>query len=325
MATDVVNQWFQILDESADKIANALNITYLEGIVETADNIVEEKVTPPELERDLETLYHQIYKMDATPEQVRKAVQLVILKGMKNSAQPHHQMTPDAVALFMSYLVNKLPLKNGWTCLDLAVGTGNLLTAILNHAHKKVDYAAGVDIDDVLMKLSVANINLQQHDVELHHQDSLRPLLVDPVDVVVTDLPYGYYFDEENAKRFQVSSGPRPLSHYLLIEQGLTYTNPGGFLLFLIPNDLFSMDHDRKLHQLIQESAIIMGILQLPQTMFRDISHAKSILLLQKKGPEAKKPKQALLADLPSFKNRETMTAMMKHIDKWFKENLPGK
>ena len=40
-------------------------------------------------------------------EQIRKALQLAILKGMKESSQPNHQMTPDAIGMFISYLVGK--------------------------------------------------------------------------------------------------------------------------------------------------------------------------------------------------------------------------
>lgn len=325
MTTDVLDRWFHILDESAAKIAEAENCTYLEGIIQTADNIVDNTVTPEELKNQLSPLYQEIYAMQSTPEQVRKAFQLVVLKGMKDSAQPQHQMTPDAVALFMSYLINKLPLKEGWASLDLAVGTSNLLTAVLNNAEKRPGNAVGVDIDELLMKLSVASINLQQQEVELHHQDSLRPMLVDPVDVVVTDLPYGYYFDAENAKTFQLANDQRPMSHFLMIEQALKFTKPGGFLLFLIPNDLFNMDEDKKLNSLLNETAVIMGLLQLPSSMFSHINHAKSILLLQKKGPGVKPPAQAMLANLPSFKNREAMQSMMVQINQWFKDTFSGK
>ena len=289
-------------------------------------NIVDRNVTPAELKDELSPLYQEIYEMKATPEQVRKAFQLVVLKGMKKSAQPQHQMTPDAVALFMGYLINKLPLEEGWTCLDMAVGTGNLLTAVLNQVNKKVGYAAGVDIDDLLIKLSASSVNLQQHVVELHPQDSLRPLLVDPVDVILSDLPYGYYFDEENAKHFQVSSSDkRPLSHPIFIEQALKYTKPAGFLFFIIPNDLFQLDGDKKLSAVIHKEATILGLLQLPISMFKDKSQAKSILILQKKGGETKPPTQALLAELPSFKNRDALASIIVQIDKWFTKNFPEK
>jgi site-specific DNA-methyltransferase (adenine-specific) len=325
MTIDVIDRWYHILNDSASILADALNVTYLEGIAQTADNIVDGAINPPHLKEQLSPLYQEIYQMNSTPEQVRKGFQLAVLKGMKDSAQPQHQMTPDAVALFMGYLANKLPLSENWTCLDPAVGTSNLLTAVLNNAVKKAGQAVGVDIDELLMKLSVANINLQQHNVELHHQDSLRPLLVDPVDVVISDLPYGYYFDEENAKTFQLSSEKRPMSHFLLIEQALTYTKPGGFLLLLIPNNLFTMDVEKNLSAHLNETAVIMGLLQLPLSMFQNVNQAKSILLLQKKSPDVKPPAHALLVDLPSFKNREAMASIMAQINHWFDENFSEK
>ena len=41
-------------------------------------------------------------------EEIRKAYQLAILKGMKENVQPNHQMTPDAVGMFVSYLIINL-------------------------------------------------------------------------------------------------------------------------------------------------------------------------------------------------------------------------
>jgi len=319
---DVVHEWFDVLDRSAEKIAKHTDVPYLEGLVMTADNIVWEKTDPEAIERELQTLYERLYRLETSAEQVRKALQLSILKGMKNASQPQHQMTPDAVALFISYLVNKFPLKDGWTLLDPAVGTGNLLTCVLNHAQKKYGQAQGVDVDELLIKLALSSVNLQQHDVELYRQDSLRPLLIDPVDIVLCDLPYGVYYDKENAKRFKTATTEKPLSQFLMIEQALSYTKPGGFLIFIIPNDLFAMDNDRLLHAVIQEAGIVLGILQLPKTMFRHADFAKSLLLLRKKGDGVKTPRQALLAELPSFKNREAMTAMMSRINQWFGENF---
>ncbi|MFP3359775.1 class I SAM-dependent methyltransferase, partial [Planococcus sp. SIMBA_143] len=40
---------------------------------------------------------------DATREDMRKAIQLSILKGMKEHVQPHRQMTPDALGLLIRY------------------------------------------------------------------------------------------------------------------------------------------------------------------------------------------------------------------------------
>ena len=53
---------------------------------------------------------------------------------LKEGAHPNHQMTPDTIGLFLGYLVSKfLGKQKNVTILDPAVGTGNLLTAILNY------------------------------------------------------------------------------------------------------------------------------------------------------------------------------------------------
>ncbi|WP_227633456.1 class I SAM-dependent methyltransferase, partial [Klebsiella pneumoniae] len=76
----------------------------------------------------------------------------------------------------------------------------------------------GVDADDLLLKLAYVNANLQQHEIQLFHQDSLKPLFIEPVDVVVCDLPIGYYPDDENAKSFHLhAKSGHSYAHYLFI------------------------------------------------------------------------------------------------------------
>ena len=57
-----------------------------------------------------------------------------------------------------------------------AVGTGNLLTTILNQLNCPDIRSYGVEIDDLLIRLAYVNANLQNHPLELYRQDSLRPL-----------------------------------------------------------------------------------------------------------------------------------------------------
>ena len=112
----------------------------------------------------LDKFYHQFSAEKYNKETIRKAYQLAILKGMKQNVQPNHQMTPDAVGIFVSYLVGKFmnPRKE-FTILDPALGTGNLLFAILNQLPEKEVSACGVEIDETLLKLAYAGANLQEH------------------------------------------------------------------------------------------------------------------------------------------------------------------
>ncbi len=72
----------------------------------------------------------------ATKEDMRKAIQIAILKGMRKSTQPNHQMTPDTLGLLVSYFVEQCfdqELANGTiSVVDPALGTGNLLFTVMN-------------------------------------------------------------------------------------------------------------------------------------------------------------------------------------------------
>lgn len=325
MATPV-ERLFTLFDETAKILQDELQCTYLEAVAETGENVfhgdvLQEEVSEVNAKR-LKKQYTDIQLERFTNEEIRKAFQLAVLKGMKEYTQPHHQMTPDAVSLFISYLVNQFTRKHlALTILDPAVGTANLLTTVLNHLKGKQTKSYGVDVDDVLIKLAYVNANLQKHPIQLFNQDGLQPLFVELADVVVCDLPVGYYPHKENASRFVLKAEEgHSYAHHLFIEQSLYYTKEGGYLFFLIPNTLFSSDQAAKLHEFIKEHAVIQGLLQLPLSMFKTEQAAKSIFILQKKGENVKAPKKALLVELPRFSNKQAMQAMMRKIDEWVTE-----
>jgi site-specific DNA-methyltransferase (adenine-specific) len=323
MATPI-EKLFTMFDKTATILQEELQCSYLEAVAETGENVFHGDVLQEEVSelnaKRLKKEYKEIQLERFTNEEIRKAFQLVVLKGMKEHTQPHHQMTPDAVSLFISYLVGKFTGKYlALTILDPAVGTANLLTTILNHLPGKQVKSYGVDVDDLLIKLAYVNANLQKHPIQLFNQDSLQPMFVEHADVVVCDLPVGYYPNDENSSRFvlKAESG-HSYAHHLFIEQCLYYTKEGGYVFFLIPNSLFSSDQSAQLHAFLKEQAVIQGLLQLPLSMFKNEQVAKSIFILQKKGANVTAPKKALLAELPRFSNKQAMQAMMRKIDEWF-------
>ncbi|MBM7701210.1 class I SAM-dependent methyltransferase [Metabacillus iocasae] len=316
---------FSAIDQTAIILRKELNCLYLEAIAETGENMFHgeilqdelDEVTKKRLEREYESI--NLEKIDG--ETIRKAYQLAILKGMKEAVQPNHQMTPDAVSLFVSYLIGKfMEGKSNYNLLDPAVGAGNLLTTILNHHHQLIDAAYGIDVDDLLIKLTYVNANLQKHGVQLFNQDSLQPLFIDPVDLVVCDLPVGYYPNDEGAKAYQVRAEEgHSYAHHLFIEQSLNHMKDGAYGIFLVPNNLFETEQAKSLHAFLKEVAVIQGLIQLPLSMFKQESMAKSIFIIQKKGEGVVTPKQALLVQLPKFSNREAMNDMMTQMNEWFR------
>lgn len=326
MKISPVEDLFSVINDTATILQEDLSITFLEALAETGENIFQNSILQEDLseltEKRLKKSYESLKLNSHTAEEIRKSFQLAILKGMKESAQPNHQMTPDAVGLLVGYLVNKFVSKSTYRLFDPAVGTGNLLTTVMNQQLDKEIDGMGIDIDELLVKLAYVNANLQQHPVELFNQDSLEPLFIELADVVVSDLPVGYYPNDVRANDFQLKSEKgHSYAHHLFIEQSLNYTKPGGYLFFIIPNGLFESEEAPKLHQYLKDTAHIQGILQLPLSMFRQQNAAKSILILQKHGEDVKAPKQVLLVSLPSLSNGLQVENILNKIDVWMAEN----
>ena len=320
-----VEELFTLFNETALILQEELACSYLEALAETGENLFQGAILQEELSeltvKRLKKQYSELTLDNFSNEDIRKAFQLVILKGMKENVQPNHQMTPDSVGMLVGYLVEKFMQKPSFRLLDPAVGTGNLLTTVINHSRKQIS-SIGVEIDDILIKLAYVNANLQGHPIQFFNQDSLESLFIDPVDAVIADLPIGYYPNDVRAADYQLKSDTgHSYSHHLFIEQSVRHTSPGGYLFFLVPNGLFESEQAPLLHEYIKDHLYIQGLLQLPTSIFKTKSSAKSILILQKKGDNIQPPKQALLVNLPSLSNAFEMDKILTKMEKWFQEN----
>jgi len=195
---------FKVLDESTTTLQAALSTSYLDAFVETGDNLLNGQVQVEDDRPDQKTvaqltdLYQQADWQSFDSETVRRAVQLAMLKAIRiDEIQANHQLTPDTIAYIMGYLVTRLEKgKTHLSLLDLTVGTGNLLTAVISQLKAvvagKID-AYGIDNDDTMLAIAQTSSDLQRIPVELVHQDALERLLVPASDLIVADLPIGYF------------------------------------------------------------------------------------------------------------------------------------
>lgn len=322
MSESKVVELFDWIDETTMIIQQHADETFLESLAVTLEALFYGDIYDENhigLNDKIREELTKVELSDYSRENIRKAVQLAVLKGMKKATQHHHTMTPEAIALFIGYLADKLT-KNleEVRIFDPASGTANLLLIVMSHLKQPVKAFAS-EIDPTLLKISLLNANLQKQRVEYFHQDSLKPLLLDPVDLVVADLPVGYYPDDGEASKFELRAEKgHSYSHHLFIEQSLMYTKEGGFLIFIIPEFLFESDQADKLHAFIVKNAHIVGLLQLPGTAFASKEHKKGIFILQKKGKDTTNVKQPLLAMLPSFNDTKAMENILGQINSWF-------
>ena len=334
MGIEKIEQTFTSLKEAVALLQKELQVSYLDALIETGDNLlakevhVEDGLPTAEIKTRLEELYANAQLAGLTTEQRRQVMQLLLLQAYKQEKiQANHQMTPDTIGFLVEYLLEKvLPKKQGLALLDLTVGTGNLLTAILSKLNQngwpKIQ-AYGVDNDDTLITLASMATQIEQISVDLFHQDALDSLLLPKVDVVVSDLPVGYYPLDERVTQFKTRAKKgHSYVHHLLIEQAVNQLKPAGFGIFVVPKGLFESPEAKGLLDYIQANAYLQGMLNLPQDLFASRRGQKAILLLQKHGSGAKQAKQILLGDFPSFKHKEQFQAFLGQIDQWERNSL---
>lgn len=291
-----------------DTYAKSTDSLYLEAIIEACQEWLSGKQGPAVSE-------------DVTNEEIRRGIQLAILQGMRQNAQAHHQMTPDSIGLLIGYFVAKLMNdKKEITMLDPAAGTGNLLYAVMNSVNLKVN-ANAVEIDEILVRLAAIIAELLEQSVHFLIQDALRPLLIDPVDVVISDLPIGFYPDDDNGSNYRLMPVEgHAYAHHLFMEQSLNHTKPGGFGLFVVPANLFESEQSPQLHVFLKNHAIIRAVIQLPETIFKSKAHEKSILIVQKPHEEKLAVPEVLLAKVPTMTDKEAMSKFFVKFDEWLKE-----
>jgi site-specific DNA-methyltransferase (adenine-specific) len=327
MINSPVETIFYIIDETAVMLQEELSCTYLEAVAETSENLFQDDILQDEIsevtKKRLEKKYEEANLSGQPNETIRKAFQFAILKGMKENVQPNHQMTPDSLGLFISFLVNKfITTEKELSILDPAIGTGNLLTTVLNQMANSNAHSIGVEIDEVLIKLAYVGANLQKHPLELFNQDSLEPLFIDPVDLVLCDLPIGYYPNDVRAQDYELQAKEgHSFAHHLFIEQSIKHTKDGGYLFFIVPNGLFESTQSQQLHEYLHKEVHIQGLLQLPTSLFKNEKAGKSILILQKKKEGIRPPKEILLATLPSLMKQSAVEDILAKIDVWIKQN----
>ncbi|MGA3601559.1 class I SAM-dependent methyltransferase [Lysinibacillus agricola] len=302
-----IEKLFGMLNEHAEKLEKEHNTTLLEGILDGLEAWLDGEVD---------------FSQDgATKEDVRKAIQIAVLKGMRKGSQPNHQMTPDTLGLLVGYFVEQIFANRLETekisILDPAVGTGNLLLTVMNLLDGKIE-ATGVEVDELLIRLAAATADLTEQPVSLYRQDALQDLLVNPVDAIVCDLPVGYYPNEDIALDYELCpSEGMSYAHHLFIEQSINYTKDGGYLFFLAPTHLFESEQSKQLHKYIQKHAWIQAIIQLPDTMFANKALEKSIVILQKQGADFKAPKEVLLAKVPNMQNKQALAMFFEKVKMW--------
>ncbi len=257
--------------------------------------------------------------LNLNKEEWRRSFQYLLMKAAQTEPlQANHQFTPDGIGFLLVFLVDQLASSDQVDVLEIGSGTGNLAQTLMNNCQRSLDYL-GLEIDDLLIDLAASMAEVMKADVNFAQGDAVRPQVLKESDVIISDLPVGYYPDDAIASRYQVASPQgHTYAHHLLIEQSLKYLKPGGVAIFLAPNDLLTSEQSPLLKKWMQDYAQVLAMVTLPENLFRSANLAKTIFVFRKQEEAVIQPFVYPLTDL---QNQEDVMKFRESFQNWNKES----
>ena len=257
--------------------------------------------------------------LNLNKEEWRRSFQYLLMKAAQTEPlQANHQFTPDGIGFLLVFLVDQLASSDQVDVLEMGSGTGNLAQTLMNNCQRSLDYL-GLEIDDLLIDLAASMAEVMKADVNFAQGDAIRPQVLKESDVIISDLPVGYYPDDAIASRYQVASPQgHTYAHHLLIEQSLKYLKPGGVAIFLAPNDLLTSEQSPLLKKWMQDHAQVLAMVTLPENLFRSANLAKTIFVFRKQEEAVVQPFVYPLTDL---QDQEDLMKFRESFQNWNKES----
>ena len=251
-------------------------------------------------------------------ETIRKVYQFLLLKALKELNNPSYDITPEVITMYISHLIECIYGDKKVSITDLASGSGSLLIniAALVKGEKEI---TSVDVDSNYVRLQQNIFNLLETNVEIINQDALKLLNIKKQDIVISDVPFGYYADEDNSLNYKLcSTDGYSLNALLFIEQAANYLDENGVGILVIPKKVLELEDNFKKY--LEEDINLNAVITLPDEMFKNASQQKAIILITKKG-QTRLPNQVFLAQIPSFQNKASYAKFIEEFNEWLENN----
>ena len=287
MDFEKIEQAYTYLLENIQIIQNDLATNFYDALIEQ-NSIYLDGETNLQVVKDNNK---SLKRLALRKEEWLRTYQFLLMKAAQTEPlQANHQFTPDTVALLLIFIIEELWPAQELNLLELGSGMGILGASFLTSLDKKVDYL-GVEIDDLLIDLAASITEVIGLPAVYAQGDAVRPQILKESDIIVSDLPIGYYPDDQVASRYEVAaSDEHTYAHHLLMEQSLKYLKNGGFAIFLAPSNLLSSPQSDLLKLWLKKNAQLVAMITLPENLFSQGSNSKAIFVLQKKGSTAVEP-----------------------------------
>ena len=295
MDFEKIEQAYTYLLENVQIIQNDLTTNFYDALIEQNGIYLDGQT---ELEQ-VKTNNQALKRLALRKEEWLRTYQFLLLKAAQiEPLQANHQFTPDAISQLIIFLIEQLWPAKEVSILELGSGMGILGASFLTSISKKVDYL-GIELDDLLIDLAASISEVMGLPAVYVQGDAVRPQILKESDVVVSDLPLGYYPDDQIASRYQVAAkNEHTYAHHLLMEQSLKYLKKDGYAIFLAPSNLLTSPQSELLKDWLRENAQIVAMISLPEDLFAQATQSKAIFVLQKKQDKDLEPFVYPLASL---------------------------
>lgn len=316
MNFEKVETAYELILENIQLIENELKTHIYDALIEQNSFYLGAEGASEEVAANNEKLR----QLALTKEEWRRAFQFIFIKaGQTEQLQANHQFTPDAIGFILLFLIENLTDSDKIDLLEIGSGTGNLAQTLLNNSSKELNYL-GIEVDDLLIDLSASIAEVLDSDAQFIQEDAVRPQILKESDVIISDLPVGFYPNDDIAKRYKVaSSDEHTYAHHLLMEQSLKYLKKDGIAVFLAPVSLLTSKQSDLLKQWLKDYANIIAVITLPESIFGNAANAKSIFVLKK---QAAYTPETFVYPLSDLQSREALTDFIRKFQKWKIDNI---
>lgn len=294
---------YDVIDKSMDIIYYANAKSYFDLYFETINNILNGELSEEYDDLTNKALlqeYEKLNEIDFAPDDIRKALQLIIMRGFKE-LDMKQDVTPDTLGYLIGYLITRLAGdKKEISILDPMCGVGNLLFSLDNHINLNNTLYA-IDNDRFKIDLCKSIADMMNTNVNLYYQDTMSIHLKN-MDFVVCDI-------ECNTIDGKYIAYDVILNHM----QSLLLN---GYMISIVDNDFFDYDKDGSFKKKLMKDNHIYGIIELPDDFF--IQKPKSIVIFKHTEGENK---NCLMVKLPSFNDVNAFNSTISQIEAWFLKN----
>ena len=315
MDFEKIEQAYTYLLENVQIIQNDLATNFYDALIERNGIYLDSQTNLEQVKKNNQALK----RLALRKEEWLRTYQFLLMKASQTEPlQANHQFTPDAIGHLMIFIIEQLWPTEAFSLLELGSGMGILGANFLTSMNKKVDYL-GIEIDDLLIDLAASMAEVMDLQAAFVQGDAVRPQVLKESDVIVSDLPIGYYPDDQIASRYQVAAkDEHTYAHHLMMEQSLKYLKTGGFAIFLAPSNLLTSPQSDLLKTWLTEQAQLVAMVTLPEDLFAQGAQSKTIFVLQKKLAQDIEP---FVYPLASLRDPEILMEFKENFQNWCQEH----